>query len=32
VIYYEEGTGSGIRARRFKWDGDRITFLDLNSK
>lgn len=29
VVYYEEGEGSAIRARRFKLDGDGIKFLPL---
>jgi len=32
VVYYEEGPGSGIRARRFKWKNDGIEFLDLEPK
>jgi hypothetical protein len=29
VVYYEEGEGSAIRARRFRLEGDGLKFLPL---
>jgi hypothetical protein len=32
VVYYEEGAGSAVRARRFKLKGERIEFLAIESR
>ena len=32
IVYYEEGEGSAVRARRFKVSGGGIEFLELDTK